>query len=224
MKNSNKGLANQLLLNKMKNASYSKKEGIYANLLINVLEEANKFSKTLDYVYVNHNIIESILLSNTLNEYLHDTFGRSKEEFPSKFIKACEELKEQFNSDYPHANKYNEKYVTLYYTAICFGVKTFIRKVISKIVFPLDIEVKAQPIFVSLNIFEEGVLNVAWYRGKKYGYYFMQEDFEISKKLKKTEMTSLENQINEALKNKDYEFEEFEELAEIIDMLITKVA
>lgn len=214
----------QLVLTEMKNESYTRKEGIYANLLINVLEEANKFNKTLDYVFINHNIIESILLSNSLNEYLHDTFGRSEEEFPSKFIKACEELKEQFNSDYPHANKYNEKHVKFYYAAICFGVKTFMRKVISKIVFPLDIEVKAQPIFVKLNIFEEGALNIAFYRGKKYGYYFMQADFEISKKMKKTEIASLENHINEVIKSYGYEFEEFEELAEIIDTLITKVA
>lgn len=224
MKNSNKRLTNQLLLTEMKNESYTRKEGVYANLLINVLEEANKFNKTLDYVFINHNIIESILLSNSLNEYLHDTFGRSEEEFPSRFIKACEELKEQFNSDYPHVNKYNEKHVKLYYTAICFGVKTFMRKVISRIVFPLDIQVKAQPLFVRLAIYRDGILNIAWEKGKKGGYYLMQDDCEISRNLSKSEIKLLEDQINKEVRLYGYKVLEFEDLADIIDSFIDKVA
>lgn len=224
MKNSDKKLMTQLMLNMMKKDSYTKKEEIYAHLIIQVMEEANKFDEKIDNVYVNHNIIESILLTDSLDTYLHDTFGRSKKEFSLEFIIACNKLKERFDSDYSHAKKRNEKYVSSYYTNSCFAVRTFIRKIISKIVFPLDIEVKVQPIFVSLNTFKEGVLNVAWYKGQKHGYYFMQEDFDISRKLKKAEITLLENEINEAIKSNGYDTEEFDELFDVVDTFISKVA
>lgn len=223
MKNLDKKSMTQILLNEMKKDSYSKKEGIYAHLIINVLEEANKFDETLDNVYVNHNIIEGILLSDSVLYYLHDTFGRYEDEFSKKFLTACSKLKEQFESDYPQANSRVDRKI-LYYTSMGFGIKSFMRKVISKIVFPLDIEIKVQPIFVVLNIFDKGTLNVAWYSGKKHGYYFMQEEFEISRKLKKAEMIMLESEINEAIKSNGYDTEEFEELFDIVDTFISKVA
>lgn len=223
MKNSNKKSMVQAMLNEMKNASYTKKEGIYARLIIQVMEEANKFDKKLDNVFVNHNIIESILLSDSLGTYLHDTFGRSEEEFSSEFLKACDELKKQFDLDYSNASKYNEKYVKLYYTSTCFGVRTFMRKIISRIVFPLGIETKVQPIFVSLNAFKEDMLNIAWFRGKKHGYYFLQDDFPMTRKPSKSELRLLENQINETLKVHVSEVEEFDELMDIVDSLLDKV-
>ncbi len=124
MKNSNKTLMVQSMLNEMKNASYTRKEGIYAHLIIQVMEEANKFDKKLDNVYVNHNIIESMLLDFNVESFLSDTFGRREEEFSPEFITACNKLKEQFDLDYPHAESFvNNR--TLYYTPMCFGVRTF---------------------------------------------------------------------------------------------------
>ncbi|MDK2772916.1 MAG: hypothetical protein KYX68_11925 [Flavobacterium sp.] len=221
MKTSNKKAMRQAILNFMKNDSYTKKEEIYAQLIINVMEEANKFGKNLDNVFVNHNIIEDILLTSSVTTYLHDTFGRSKEEFPLEFLKACNELKQKFDSDYPNASEYNEKHVDLYYTSVCFGVRIFMRKIISRIVFPLGIEVKVQPIFVSLNIYKKD-MNIAWYRGKKHGYYFLQYDFPISRKPSKSELRLLENKINKALKQHVDKVEEFDELMDIVDLVIDK--
>lgn len=224
MKNSNKKSINKLMLNEMKIAPYTKKEGIYAHLIIQVMKAANKFDKKLDNVYVDHNIIESILLTDSLDTYLHDNFGRSKGEFSSEFLKACDELKKQFDFDYPQAKKRNEKYVHLYYTPVCFGVRTFMRKVISKIVFPLGIKSKVQPIFVSLKMFRDGILNVAWYKGKKHGYYFMGEDYMILRNLSESEMILLENQIDKELRLNEYEVLEVGELACLIDAFIAKAA
>lgn len=223
MKNSNKKSMTQVILNEMKNASYTKKEGIYAQLIIQVMEEANKFDKKLDNVFVNHNIIESILLTNSVTTYFHDNFGRCEDEFSSEFLKACNELKNQFNSDYQNAIKYNEKYIKLYYTSICFGARIFMRKIISRIVFPLNIEVKVQPIFVSLSVFKEGLLNIAWFSGKKHGHYFLQDDFPMTRKPSKSELRLLENQINEALKANVCKVDEFEELMDIVDSIIDEV-
>lgn len=224
MKNLDKKSMTQILLNEMRKDSYSKKEEIYAHLIINVLEEANKFDETLDNVYVNHNIIEGILMDKSTRSYLHDTFGRYEEEFSTEFMTACNKLKEQFDSDYPQASEFIRRYGRIYYSSIGFGVRSFMRKVISKIVFPLYIEAKVQPIFVSLGIYNEGVLNVAWYKGKKHGYFFMQEDFDISRKLNKAEIMLLEHEINEAIKSNGYDAEEFDELFDIVDTFISKVA
>lgn len=223
MKTSNKKAMRQAILNCMKNDSYTKKEEIYAQLIINVMEEANKFGENLDNVFINHNIIEDILLTSSVTTYLHDAFGRSEDEFPTEFIKVCNELKQQFDSDYPNASEYNEKSVDLYYTSNCFGVRIFMRKIISRIVFPLGIEVKVQPIFVSLNIYNES-MNVAWYKGKKYGHYFLQYDFSISRKPSKSELILLENQINKALKSHGYEVENFEELMDLVDAIVYEVS
>ena len=223
MKNSNKKSINKFLLNGMRNASYTKKEGIYAQLIIQVMKEANKFDRKLDNVYVNHNILESILLTDSLDAYFHDNFGRSKGEFSSKFLKACYELKEQFDSDYPQARKRNEEHESLYYTPVCFGVRAFMRKIISRIVFPLRIKVKVQPIFVSLDIYNKGILSISWYSGKKHGHHFLQYDFEMSRKLNKLELKFLEDQINQVIKAHGYEVNEFEELMDIVDAFISKV-
>ncbi|MCO6163949.1 hypothetical protein [Flavobacterium sp. NRK F7] len=224
MKTSNKKAMRQAILNYMKNDSYTKKEEIYAQLIINVMEEANKFGKNLDNVFINHNIIEDILLTSSVTTYLHDAFGRSKDEFPTKFIKVCNELKQQFDSDYPNASEYNEKYVDLYYTSNCFGVRIFMRKIISRIVFPLGIEVKVQPLFVRLGIHTDGMLNIAWEKGKKGGVYVMQDDCEIARNLTESEMKLLEDQINEAIRLNSHEVLEFDDLADIIDAFVAQAA
>ncbi len=224
MKTSNKKSMRQAMLNEMKNDSYTKKEGIYANLIINVLEEANKFDESINNVYVDHNIIELILMYDFLSTCLSDIFGRNEEEFSPEFIKACNELKKQFDSDYPNASEYNEKCINLYYTSSCFGVRTFMRKVISKIVFPLGIKAKVQPLFVSLEIHTDGILNIAWEKGKKGGTYVMQDDCEISRNLTESEMRLLEDQINEAIRLNGHEVLEFDDLADIIDAFVAQAA
>ena len=223
MKNLNKKATRQAMLNEMKKDSYTKREGIYANLIINVLEEANKFDESIDNVYVDHNIIEMILIYDFLSTCLSDIFGRNEKEFSPKFIAACNRLKQQFDSDYPDAKSFvNNK--TSYFTPKCFGVRTFMRKIISRIVFPLGIKAKVQPLFVRLGIYIDGMLNIAWEKGKKGGTYVMQDDCEISRNLTESEIRLLEDQINEAIRLNGHEVLEFDDLADIIDAFVAQAA
>ena len=209
---------NNEILNKMRNESYTK-EGVYAQLIINVLDESNKFSRKLSNVYVNHNIIEMILLDETLC-FLHYEFGRDKDEFCPKFIKACEALNKQFNKDYPNANDYTGDYKKNYYKKSFFGVRIFMRKINSKITFPLQINSKVKSYFVSLDNSEEQgeiCLSISWYKGKRYGHNFLNEDYSIDRKLTKSEILKLQTEI-ELIANLNHEgCIDYDVVQEIID-------
>lgn len=213
---------NNEILNKMRNESYTKKEEVYAQLIINVLDEANKFSKKLSNVYVNHNIIESIFFNKDMCLFLRHEFGRGKDEFSPKFIKACELLNNQFNKDYPKASDYTADNKINYYTIEYFGVRIFMRKVINKITIPLNIKPIVQPFFVSLDNTEqnwETHLWLNWYSGKRFGNYIMNEEYPIERKLNKSEILKLQTKIETAA-NQNEEILDCDVIEEIIDAFL----
>lgn len=215
---------NNAILNKMRNESYTQKEGVFAQLIINVLDESNKFSRKLSNVYVNHNIIEMILLDETLC-FLHYEFGRDKDEFCPKFIKACEALNKQFNKDYPNANDYTGDYKKNYYKKSFFGVRIFMRKINSKITFPLQIKPIVQSYFASLDNSEERgeiSLSMGWYIGKRYGHNFLNEDYSIDRKLTKSEILKLQTKIETAVNQNHEELIDCNVVQEIIDTFLQR--
>lgn len=219
--NSIRNAKNQSILNQLKKETYSKKEGIYARLIINVLEEANKFSNKLSNVYVNHNIIERILLNENLS-FIYDEFGRSIDEFSPKFIKACKELNSQFSSDYPSAHLYTKDYNRNYYTSLGFGTRIFMRKIINYITQYLNIEVKHQPIFISLTKNNnDNDLFLSYYSGKRYGKIFYRDILIVDRKFKKTELKQLQSEIEAIINRNIYEFED---ILGIVDEKIHSVA
>ena len=213
---------NNAILNKMRNESYTKKEEVYAQLIINVLDESNKFSRKLSNVYVNHRIIEEILLDNNLT-FLGDNFGRCKNEFSPKFINACKALNKQFNKDYPKANQYDKDYRKNYYTNAFFGVRVFMRKVNLKITLPLNIKSIVQPVFVSLDNTERNgktLLWLHWYSGKRHGNYVMNEEYIVHRKLTKSEILKLQTKIETAANLNEEEFIDCDVVQEIIDAFL----
>ena len=211
---------NNVILNKMRNESYTKKEGVYAQLIINVLDESNKFSKKLSNVYVNHNIIEKILLNEDMCLFLRYEFGRSKDEFPPKYIKAWEVLNKQFNKDYPKASDYTADKEVNYYTVEYFGVRIFMRKVINKITFSLQIKPIEQSYFTSLCNTEVGGeirLAMGWYSGKRYGNNFLNEYYSIDRKLTKSEILKLQTEIDLIANLNHKELIDYIVVQEIID-------
>jgi|GEM_PF-3635465 len=218
---------NQLILNQMKKETYTKREGIYAQLIINVLEEANKFDEKLSNVYVNHNIIEMILLNEDLS-FCYDYFGRSTDEFNPKFIKACKKLNKQFSSDYPKAHLYTKDYKTCYYLSIGFGVRMFMRKVITKVTSNLKIEVKKQPFFVTLekDKYDAKKIFFSLYMGKLYGKCVFDDEFNVDRKLKKAELIKFQNEIEKLiniLENGDNEYE-LDDILDIVEEKLNAVA
>lgn len=214
---------NNAILNKMRNESYTKKEGVYAQLIINVLDESNKFSRKLNNVYVNHNIIESIFFNKDMCLFLRYEFGRSKDEFPPKFIKAWEVLNKQFNKDYPKAIDYTADNKRNYYTIEYFGVRIFMRKVINKITIPLNIKPIVQPFFVRLDNTErnwETHLWLHWYSGKRFGNYIMNEEYPIDRKLTKSEILKLQTKIETAANLNHEEIIDCDVVQEIIDTFL----
>lgn len=208
---------NVLILNQMKKETYTKEEGKYAQLIINVLEEANKFDEKLSNVYVNHDVIEMILLNENFL-FFHDYFGRYIDEFSLKFLKACSKLNKQFTSDYPEVNFYSKEY---YYSRFGFGVRMFMRKVINKVTSNLKIEVKTQPLFVLLeeNITDEKIINFSLFMGKRNGKYVFGGKLIVGRKLKKIELNKFQNKIESAINilersNDEYELEEIIEILE----------
>jgi hypothetical protein len=217
-----KSSKNNAILNKMRNESYTKKEGVYAQLIINVLDESNKLSRKLSNVYVNHNIIEKMLLNKDMY-FLHDYFGRSENEFSPAFIKASKALNKQFNKDYPKASGYTADYRTNYYTNDFFGVRVFMRKVILKIIVPLKIKSIVQPNFVSLSNTERNgktLLWMHWYSGKRQGNYMMNEEYSIDRKLTKSEILKLQTKIETAANLNHEEIIDCDVVQEIIDTFL----
>ena len=206
----------------MKNESYTKKEGVYAQLIINILDESNKFSQKLSNVYVNHIIIEKMLLNKDMY-FLHDYFGRSENEFSPAFIKAYKALNKQFNKDYPKASDYNADYRINYYTNDFFGVRIFMRKVINKITIPLNIKPIVQPFFVRLDNTErnwETHLWLHWYSGKRFGNYIMNEEYPIDRKLTKSEILKLQTKIETVANQNKEKIIDCDVVQEIIDAFL----
>lgn len=217
-----KNRINQLILNDLKEANYPKKTGIYSLLIIDVLEEANKLPKNVDNVFVDHNVLEAILLDQHLF-FLHDLFGRSKGEFPESFLNACFKLSNQFAIDYVNGSDSMIDNYKFYYGARGFGTKLFIRSVIENITRPLFIEIKQQPIYVTLSndtICGEPCLWIGWYIGKRRGKNVLNTQHTLIKKISEKKLLQLQNKIEKAVIDNGNQILEFEQLEALLQGLL----
>ena len=213
-----KNRMNQLILNDLKEANYPKKTGIYSLLIIDVLEEANKLPKNVDNVFVDHNVLEAIILDQHLF-FLHDFFGRSKSEFPESFLKACFTVSNQFANDYLNGSDSKMDNYKFYYGAKGFGTKLFIRSVIENITRPLFIETKEQPIYVTLSndtICGEPCLWIGWYIGKRHGKNVLNTQHTLIKKISEKKLLQLQNKIEKAVIDNGNQILEFEQLEALL--------
>ena len=208
--NQNKNFKNLVIINQLKKETYTKKHSEYALLILDILEEANKFNKNLSNVYVNHIIIENILLDEYLY-FFHDFFGRSINEFSPKFKNACNKLNKKFRSDYPEANLYCKKpFRKHYYTNKGFGTRVFIRKVILSITNQLNIEVVKQPIFISIQSEQNDCekLFFGLYSGKRHGNYLYGDTLTVGRKFNKAELSKLQKEIETIINKNPCDFDE----------------
>lgn len=182
-------------------------EGIYANLIINVLKEAQFIDKKLNHVYVNHNILEMIMLYG--GNCFYDEFGVGANDLHKKFILACNNFHNQFKEDYPLMLEYGKKGLN-YYLKTNSSIKRFIRDTINNIVKYLVIEEKKQPIFINLikrkdSLAHEVSLGVCI--GKRFGKYVYGDSYIVYKNFKKSELKKITSEIEEIINSVDSEFD-----------------
>lgn len=183
------------------------KTGKYANLIIDVLKEAQFIDKKLNHVYVNHNVLEMIMLSG--ENCFYDKFGVGTNDLHKKFILACNNFHNQFKEDYPSMLEYGMEDIN-YYTKTNSSVRTFIRKIITSIVINLVIEVKKQPIFISLNKEQKGITHeicIDVFIGKKYGKLAFRGSYVLDKKFKKSDLKKITSKIEKEINSVDSEFD-----------------
>lgn len=198
---------NIVKLNTIRTKFKDNKTGKYANLIINVLKEAQFIDKKLNHVYVNHNVLEMIMLSG--ENCFYDKFGVGTNDLHKKFILACNNFHNQFKEDYPSMLEYGMEDIN-YYTKTNFSVRTFIRKIITSIVINLAIEVKKQPIFISLNKEQKGITHeicIDVFIGKKYGKLAFRGSYVLDKKFKKSDLTKIASKIEKEINSVDSEFD-----------------
>lgn len=214
---------NLMILNALKTAKYGKKEKAYALLIIDILEQVETFNDDLSNVYVDHNILEAIILQEH-QSYLYDYFGRNKSEFPKRFLESCMSLNSKFSKEYLSHIEFSFEVGDFYYGAKGFGVRCFIRSIISKIMNPLKIKKKVQPLFVSIFNNEshfENSISIGWYSGKRLGRNVLNEQFEVSRKLNEEELKKLQAKIERASKTKKYRIADVEDIRFFIDEILT---
>jgi hypothetical protein len=185
----------------------SNKTGTYANLIINVLKEAQFIDKKLYNVYVNNNILEMIMLYG--EDCFYDEFGVGANDLHKKFILACNNFHNQFKEDYPLMLEYGKKGLNYYAKTNC-GVKRFIRNIINNIVKYLVIEVKKQPIFINLDKNKKSYNNNIYLCiciGKKFGKCVYRDSYELDKEFKKSELKKIASEIEEIINSVDSKFD-----------------
>ena len=186
------------------------KTGKYANLIINVLKEAQFIDKNLNHVYVNHNILEMIMLYGA--DSFHDQFGIRTEELHKEFILACVDFQNQFKKDYPLMREFNGMNLN-YFDKNGIGTRNFIRKIINNITKYLDIEVKRMPIFIDLKqdtrSFKKTIYLRVFVGKRNSGRFVFQHQYDLGKNLKKSEISQIilevEKIVNHTKPNYDLE-------------------
>lgn len=202
---------NDYKLNLIRCLYQENKTGKYANLIINVLKEAQFIDKNLNHVYVNHNILEMIMMYGA--DSFYDQFGVQTEELHNEFIFACLEFQNQFKKDYPLMREFNGMNLN-YFDKNGLGTRNFIRKIINNITKYLDIEVKCKPIFIDLKQDTRSLKKTIYLRvfiGKRNsGRLIFRHQYDLGKNLKKSEISQVifevEKIVNNTKPNSDLEY------------------
>lgn len=209
---------NNYILGYIRTTYKENKTGKYADLIINVLKEAQFIDKTLSHVYVNHNFLEQIMIYG-VNAF-YDEFGVNVNQLHDELIIACNTFQNQFEKDFPSMKKFNGKYIN-YIDDIGFGTRMFIRNIINNITKYLYIETKPLPIYIDLNQItcssNKTIYLKVFIGQRKFGRFIYQHQFKIKSKIKKSVLNNIvfevENQINNGIAeyNLDYLLDVLEE-------------
>ncbi len=197
---------NAEIINQLKTIDFTAKERIYATLIIDVLEESNNLDLKLQNCVVEHNIIEKMLFDSNFS-FIHDEFGRYESEMGKTFIKALNRLNKEFNKNYPNSKN-------TYFTKEFNRTRGFIRKLILKLVNPLNLKRVEQKYFTSVSFWDksENIIWIRWTRGTDHGVNTLNEQFNLSEAVTKKELKKTEKKINAFLdlhSNKDWEEMDF---------------
>ena len=218
-----KQIRNAKILNGLKTLKYTKKESLYAPLIIEILEAANNFDKKLDNCVVEHNHIEQMLYCE-YPSFIHDEFGRRLDEMGARFITACKNLNKAFNKNNPDANDFMDAKDCVKSPYKYFGKeynreRNFMQKLILKLVEPLKLKRVSQPIFVRVVFIDKGTkeMSVSWYSGTRMGNYIMGEEYTLPRLITKKEMRLIENEIEAWVRNNGNEIPEYDELCDFIE-------
>lgn len=198
---------NNYILGYLKTTYKENKTGRYANLIINVLKEAQFIDKKINHVYVNHNILEMIMLFG--QNCFYDEFGVNTIDLHKKFILACNDFHNQFKKDYPLMLEYSNEGLNYFAKTNC-GVRRFIRNTINNIVKYLEIEIKKLPIFITLSKNKRNgnnKVNLNIYIGKKCGKFVYGDTFIVDKKIKKLDLKKITSEIEEVINSSDSMFD-----------------
>lgn len=201
---------NTYLLDFIQEEYKENKTGKYANLIINVLKEAQFIDKNLNHVYVNHNILEMIMMYGA--DSFYDQFGVQTEELHNEFILACLDFQNEFKKDYPLMREFNGMNLN-YFDKNGVGARNFIRKTINNITKYLDIEVKRKPIFIDLKqdtrSFKKTIYLRVFIGKRNSGRFVFQHQYDLGKNLKKSEISQIifevEKIVNHTKPNYDLE-------------------
>lgn len=98
----NKINSNPVLLEELKNRTYEGIKSKYAPLFLDVIIANNNFPDELKDCIIDHNMLEDILLQSDFN-FLNNEFGKTLDEFPEEFGRACFSLHYEFQIDFPKA-------------------------------------------------------------------------------------------------------------------------
>ncbi|MBF4466232.1 hypothetical protein [Flavobacterium sp. LC2016-12] len=98
----NKINLNPVILKELKNRTYDGIKSKYAPLILDVIIANNNFPDELKDCIIDHNMLEDILLQSDFN-FLNNEFGKTLNEFPKEFRRACFSLHDEFQIDFPKA-------------------------------------------------------------------------------------------------------------------------
>jgi hypothetical protein len=98
----NKINLNPVILEELKNRTYDGIKSKYAPLILDVIIANNNFPDELKDCIINHTMLEDILLQSDFN-FLNNEFGKTLNEFPQEFGRACFSLHYEFQIDFPKA-------------------------------------------------------------------------------------------------------------------------
>lgn len=193
---------NAEIINQLKTIDFTAKERIYAPLIIDVLEESNNLDLKLQNCVVEHNIIEIMLFDSNFS-FIYDEFGRYESEMGKTFIKASNRLNKEFNKNYPNSKN-------IYFTKEFNRTRGFIRKLILKLVNPLNLKRVEQKYFTSVSFWDksENIIWIRWTKGTEHGINILNDQFDLSEAVTKKKLKKTEKKINAFLdqhSNKDLE-------------------
>lgn len=217
------------ILEVLKPMNYTKKEKLYAPLIIEILEAANEFGTELENCVVDHTIIEQNLYNQGILSFTSDEFGRSESEMGKRFVTACKKLNQVFNKNNPTAMDFTDDMtVSLpyrYFTKEYTQERNFMRGLILKIVAPLKLKRVKQPVFVTTGFYNKKdklELTLTFTSGTRGGNYICGEDYTLARSASAKELKVIQQTIEAWMSKNDNELPSVGKVSKIIKSTLVK--